>query len=89
MFINMKLMQIIIVYVLSMYGLTPFWCDSCGESYLTDYMSICDTCGAHLCDSCVAAHSGDGCFVCEGDPTVQGHDPDDDIVLSDSDVIHC
>lgn len=88
MFINVKLMQIIITAVLSLYGLTPFWCDSCGESYLTDYMTVCDVCGAHLCSSCVDAHTGAGCFVCEGDPTVQGHDPADDITLP-ADAISC
>lgn len=73
--------QALITAVLAIYGLTPFWCDSCGETYLTSDMVVCDVCGAHVCTGCADAYEtehGLGCFVCEGDPTISGHDPEND-----------
>lgn len=74
------LMQIIVTTALSFYGLTPFWCDSCGNSYLDTEMVTCENCGAELCKDCAdlydETHGPDavGCFVCEGRPGVDGHD---------------
>lgn len=73
--------KVLCTAVLAMYGLTPFWCDSCGESYLTSDMVVCDVCGAHVCTGCADAYEtehGIGCFVCEGDSSVSGHDPEND-----------
>lgn len=75
-----KFIQLIIVSVLAIYGLTPFWCDSCGETYLDSDMTVCDVCGAEVCPVCVDYYEGDsGCFVCDGDASVQGHDHTSDV----------
>lgn len=73
--------KVVCTAVLALYGLTPFWCDSCGESYLTSDEVVCSVCGAHVCTGCADAYEtehGLGCFVCEGDSSVDGHDPEND-----------
>jgi len=63
---HVQFMQYIITAVLAMYGLTPAWCDSCGESYLSDQMTYCDCCGATICPVCDDLYEGVGCYVCDG-----------------------
>lgn len=59
-------MHWLITTILALYGLTPAWCDSCGESYLSTEMVSCATCGATICPICDDLHDGVGCYVCDG-----------------------
>lgn len=59
-------MQWLITTILALYGLTPLWCDSCGESYLDTEMTTCDVCGATICPICDELYEGIGCYVCDG-----------------------
>lgn len=78
-------MKLIITSVLAIYGLTPFWCDSCGETYLDSDMIVCENCGAYICEICADLYeneNGDtciGCYVCEGQAGIIGHNPDNDV----------
>lgn len=76
---SVYLMKLIITSVLALYGLTPFWCDSCGETYLYSNMIVCDNCGAHICETCAELYDGDGCFVCNGEHGIIGHDSSEDV----------
>lgn len=78
-------MKLIITSVLAIYGLTPFWCDSCGNTYLDTEKIECENCGAWICEQCADLYeneNGDtciGCYVCEGQAGIFGHDPTDDV----------
>lgn len=63
---HVAVMKYIITAILAIYGLTPMWCDSCGETYLDSEMVACDVCGAAICPVCDEYYEGVGCYVCEG-----------------------
>lgn len=73
-------MKLIITSVLAIYGLTPFWCDSCGNTYLDAEKIECENCGAWICEQCADLYEGEhgdtciGCYVCDGGAGIIGHD---------------
>lgn len=73
-------MKLIITSVLAIYGLTPFWCDSCGNTYLDMEKIECENCGAWICEQCADLYEGEhgdtciGCYVCDGGAGIIGHD---------------
>lgn len=78
-------MKLIITSVLAIYGLTPFWCDSCGNTYLDTEKIECENCGAWICGQCADLYEGEhgdtciGCYVCNGGAGIIGHDHADDV----------
>lgn len=78
-------MKLIITSVLAIYGLTPFWCDSCGNTYLDTEKIECENCGAWICEQCADLYEGEhgdtciGCYVCNGGAGIIGHDNADDV----------
>lgn len=78
-------MKLIITSVLAIYGLTPFWCDSCGNTYLDTEKIECENCGAWICEQCADLYENEhgdtciGCYVCNGGAGIIGHDHADDV----------
>ena len=57
-------MQMVNTILLSMFGLCPVWCDSCGMMY-TEALEHCEACDAIVCEYCVEDYPEEyGCFVC-------------------------
>lgn len=58
-------LKVALTLILAAQGVTPFWCDSCGEMWDSRDAVVCEVCGSDICPICADSYDGAGCYVCE------------------------